>query len=159
MNADAFRYLYDYHFSENRKLLAYAAQLSIAQLTQPHPYSLGSVRDHLVHLMSVDDGWFGALRGAPPSAWLVAADFTDCDAIQAHWVGVEARMRGFLATLRDDQLTHLLADEDGDLPYWRVLLHVANHGTDHRAQALRLIHDHGIKTGPQDLVFYAYDHP
>jgi uncharacterized damage-inducible protein DinB len=42
---------------------------------------------------------------------------------------------------------------------WQVLLHVVNHGTDHRAQTLRLLNDLGIKTVSQDYIFYAYDHP
>ena len=32
-------------------------------------------------------------------------------------------------------------------------------GTDHRAQLLRLLTDLEVKTGPQDYIFYAYDHP
>jgi uncharacterized damage-inducible protein DinB len=40
-----------------------------------------------------------------------------------------------------------------------VLLQVANHGTDHRAQLLRLLNDLGVKTVSQDYIFYAYDHP
>jgi uncharacterized damage-inducible protein DinB len=42
---------------------------------------------------------------------------------------------------------------------WQVLLHVANHGTDHRAQLLRLLNDLGVRTVAQDDIFYAYDHP
>jgi len=34
-----------------------------------------------------------------------------------------------------------------------------NHGTDHRVQLLRLLNDLGAKTGPQDYIFYVYDHP
>lgn len=49
-------------------------------------------------------------------------------------------------------------DEDKDLIVWQVLLHVVNHGTDHRAQILRLLNDLGVKTGPQDYIFYVYDH-
>jgi len=37
-----------------------------------------------------------------------------------------------------------------------VLLHVANHGTDHRAQVLR---DMGVETTSQDYVFYSYERP
>jgi uncharacterized damage-inducible protein DinB len=40
-----------------------------------------------------------------------------------------------------------------------VLLHVVNHGTDHRAQALRLLNDLGVETTSQDYIFYVYDHP
>jgi uncharacterized damage-inducible protein DinB len=49
-------------------------------------------------------------------------------------------------------------EEDRDLIVWQVLLHVVNHGTDHRAQLLRLLHDLGVKTTSQDFIFYVYDH-
>jgi uncharacterized damage-inducible protein DinB len=35
-----------------------------------------------------------------------------------------------------------------------VLIHVVNHGTDHRAQMLRLIGDYGGQTFEQDIIFY-----
>jgi uncharacterized damage-inducible protein DinB len=49
-------------------------------------------------------------------------------------------------------------EEDKDLIVWQVLLHVVNHGTDHRAQLLRLLNDLGVKTTSQDYIFYVYDH-
>jgi uncharacterized damage-inducible protein DinB len=49
--------------------------------------------------------------------------------------------------------------EDKDLILWQVLLHVVNHGTDHRAQALRMLNDLGVKTVSQDYIFYVNDHP
>jgi uncharacterized damage-inducible protein DinB len=51
-----------------------------------------------------------------------------------------------------------LSGEDNVLMLWQVLLHVANHGTDHRAQILRLLNDLGLNTGPQDYIFYIFDH-
>ena len=49
-------------------------------------------------------------------------------------------MRDYLAELRDEMLFDKpLEGEDKDLILWQVLLHVANHGTDHRAQLLRLL--------------------
>ena len=69
-------------------------------------------------------------------------------------------MRAYLAKLRDDMLSEKpFADgEDKDLILWQVLLHVANHGTDHRAQLLRLLNDLGVKTTSQDYIFYVYAH-
>ena len=56
MNANAFRHFYDYHFAENRKIWdRYVTQLSHEQFTQQADYSHGSVRDQIVHLMSVDE--------------------------------------------------------------------------------------------------------
>jgi hypothetical protein len=36
-------------------------------------------------------------------------------------------------------------------------LQVANHGTDHHTQLLRLLNDLGVKTTSQDYIFYVYD--
>lgn len=161
MNADAFRHFYEYHFAQNRKISdAHITPLSPEQFTQDVKYSHGSVRDQVVHLMSVDDMWFSQLRGADFPEPL-PVDIVERGLIRAHWDDVERRMRDYLATLRDDMLLDrpFAEGEDKDLILWQVLLHVANHGTDHRAQLLRLLNDLGVKTEYQDYVFYAYGHP
>jgi uncharacterized damage-inducible protein DinB len=159
MNANAFRHFYGYHFAENRKMWdSYITQLSHEQFTQHVDYSRGSVRDQIVHLISADDTWFSGLRGAAIPEPLNPADFPDRESIRAHWDNVEQNMRNYLAGLRDDMLFDKPLDgEDKDLILWQVLLHVANHGTDHRAQLLRLLNDLGVKTTSQDYIFYVYD--
>ncbi len=162
MNADAFRYFYNYHFSENRKIWdTYITSLSHEQFTQDVGYSHGSVRNQLVHIMSTDDAWFSGLRGAEFPEPFGPADVDDREIIRAHWDEVEQNMRDYLGKLQDDMLFQkpFAEGEDKDLMLWQVLIHVANHGTDHRAQLLRLLNDLGVKTGPQDYIFYVYDHP
>jgi uncharacterized damage-inducible protein DinB len=162
MNANAFRHFYDYHFAENRKIWdTYVTSLSDEQFTQNAAYSLGSVRDQIVHLMSVDESWFSELRSVEPSDPLPPANSDDREIIRAHWDSVEQTMRDYLAELRDDMLFDKPIEEpeeDQDLIVWQVLLHVVNHGTDHRAQILRLLNDLGVKTTSQDYIFYVYDH-
>jgi uncharacterized damage-inducible protein DinB len=161
MNANAFRYFYDYHFAENRKIWdSYITSLSHEQFTQNMGYSYGSVRDQLVHLMNVDEGWFSELRGVEiPEAGPGAYD--DRESIRAHWDSVEKNMREYLTKLRDELLFEkpiVEPEEDKDLIVWQVLLHVINHGTDHRAQLLRFLNDMGVNTKSQDFIFYVYDH-
>jgi uncharacterized damage-inducible protein DinB len=160
MNANAFRHFYDYHFAENRKVWdSYVAPLPDAQFTQAVNYSHGSVRDQIVHLISVDDTWFSGLRGVAIPEPLTAADFPERASVRARWDAVEKNMRDYLAALRDEQLfDRPLEGEDKDLIVWQVLLHVVNHGTDHRAQLLRLLNDLGVKTTSQDYIFYVYEH-
>jgi uncharacterized damage-inducible protein DinB len=162
MDADAFRHFFDYHFSENRNLWdSYVTPLSDEQFDQAGSYSHGSIRNQVVHLMSVDEAWFSGLRGVEPPDEPDPAAPPDRRSIRAHWDIVEQQMRDYLAALRDDMLSEKpFADgEDKDLILWQVLLHVVNHGTDHRAQLLRLLNDMGIKTVSQDYIFYVYDHP
>ena len=161
MNADAFRHFYDYHFIQNRKIWdSYVTPLSHDQFRQPVNYSHGSVRDQIVHLMSVDEAWFSELQGVEPSEPFPPANFDDRPAIRAQWDSVEQSMRAYLAGLQDDMLFDKPIEEpeeDKDLILWQVLLHVVNHGTDHRAQLLRLLNDLGVKTEFQDYIFYVYE--
>ena len=161
MNADAFRHFFNYHFAENRALWdGYILTLTDEQFTQYINYSHGSVKNQLVHLMSVDDTWFRGLQGKEIPEPLNPADFPDRESIRKHWDQVEAAMRTYLAGLGDEALFDKpLEGEDKDLVAWQVLLQVVNHGTDHRAQLLRLLHDMGVRTTSQDYIFYVYDNP
>jgi uncharacterized damage-inducible protein DinB len=162
VNAEAFRHFFGYHFAQNRRLWAHVGVLTDEQFTRPVAYSHGSVRDQLLHLIWADDVWFSQLQGTEPPTPADPASFGDRVTIRAHWDGVERRMRDHLATLEDGMLfgkpfpDH---PEDKELVLWQVLLHVGNHGTDHRAQILRLLNDMGVETTSQDYVFYAYGHP
>ena len=160
MNANAFRHFYDYHFAENRKLWdRYVTSLSHEQFTKPVGYYHGSVRDQIVHIMSTDDVWFSGLRGVELPEPFPPANVDDRNIIRAHWDNVEQDMRDYLAKLQDDMLSEkpFAEGEDKDLLLWQVLLHVANHGTDHRAQLLRVLNDLGVKTVYQDYIFYVYE--
>ena len=162
MNADAFRHLYNYHFAENRKIWEACTQLSPEQFKQHADYSHGSVRDQIVHLMECDDTWFSELQGIEPFEPLPPSRVDDREILRAHWDRLEQKMRDYLAKLQDEMLfaTPILEpEEDKDLIVWQVLLHVVNHGTDHRAQLLRLLNDLGLQTSYQDYIFYVYGHP
>jgi uncharacterized damage-inducible protein DinB len=161
MNANAFRQFYDYHFTENRKIWdSYIMPLSHEQFTQDVRYSHGSVRDQIVHLISADDYWFSGLRGVERPDSLNPASFNNRESIRTHWDSIEQNMRNYLEKLRDDMLFEkpFTDGEDPDLELWQALLHVANHGTDHRAQILRLLNDLGVETTSQDYIFYIYNH-
>lgn len=162
MNSEAIRHFYNYHFAENRHLWEkYVMSLSDEQFTQEFNYSLGSVRNQVVHLMSVDDTWFKGLQGLEIPEPLNPAEWPNRPAIREQWDKVEEMIRGYLATLQDETLFSkpFPEGEDEHLILWQVLLHVVNHGTDHRAQLLRLLHDLGVKTTSQDYIFYVYNNP
>jgi uncharacterized damage-inducible protein DinB len=160
MNADAIRHLYNYHFAENRTLWSYIDQLTPEQFTQGSAYSHGSVRNQVTHLIQVDKAWFHALQGMAYPEKYSSSDPDDRPAIRALWDQVETDMRAYLAALTDEMLAEKPIEdpeEDQNLIAWQVLLHVINHGTDHRAQTLRLMNDLGVDTVSQDYIFYVYE--
>ncbi|MBK8127998.1 MAG: DinB family protein [bacterium] len=138
----------------------YVSTLSYDLFTQGADYSHGSIRNQILHLMDVDDAWFSELRGVEPSEPQPPTATDDREIIRARWDSIEQHIRTYLAELQDEMLFDkpiVEPEEDKDLVVWQVLLHVANHGTDHRAQLLRLLNDLGVKTESQDYMFYVYD--
>jgi uncharacterized damage-inducible protein DinB len=163
MDMRAFRQFYDYHFAENQKILtAYLPQLTEDQFNQDCHYSHGSVHHQIFHLLNVDDAWFSGLRDEPYPDQLSPQDFASPHALRSYAQQVEQKMRDYLESLTDEKLLEKPLpnnDEDKDLLLWQVLLHVVNHGTDHRAQILRQLNEFGVQTGPQDYIFYVYQNP
>lgn len=162
MDANAFRHFFNYHFAINRYIWdEYIVPLPAEKFTQGSGYSHGSVRGQVVHLMTVDEAWFSGLREVNFPEEFPSAETDDRPAIRARWDIVEQEMRAYLASLRDDMLDKkpFPEGEDENLILWQVLLHVVNHGTDHRAQLLRLLNDLGVQTTSQDYIFYVYEQP
>ncbi len=60
------------------------------------------------------------------------------------------------ASKGQNHLKPFTGGDDPDLILWQALLHVANHGTEHRTQILRALNDLGVKTAPQDYIFCVY---
>jgi uncharacterized damage-inducible protein DinB len=157
MNADAFRHLYDYHFAINRRIWERCiVPLTNEQFTRKVEYSVGSVRNQVVHLLNVDDRWFSGLHGVPIPGFLNPVYFHRREVIRQKWDMVEDSMRAYLADLRDEMLDSqpFMPIDNDPIRLWQVLLHVVNHGTDHRAQLLALLHGLGVKTFAQDYALF-----
>ncbi len=163
MNAEGYRELFDYHYKTYARIWESIDTLDEAQFKEKVAYSVGSLRDHMVHQMDVDRGWASVIRDEERPKGLNPVHFGTRAAVKEHWDRSEAEVRERLADLTDELLA---ADKHFDLPpawggsqdtpLWMVLTHVLNHGTDHRAQVLRLLHDQGAPTFAQDLIFHAW---
>jgi uncharacterized damage-inducible protein DinB len=156
MNADGCRLLYEYHFAANHKIWDTCIfPLSDEQYTADDAYSHGSVRNQLVHLMSVEARWFAGLRGVAVPDHANPSDYLDRATLRAAWDTVEAHMRVYLAAVTDADLAQPYPGAEV-LQKWEVLFHVLNHATDHRAQLLALLDRMGAATFPQDYALYRF---
>jgi uncharacterized damage-inducible protein DinB len=137
------------------------SQLSDAQFVEEIDYSTGSIRNIVVHMMSASRNWMSRLQGTEMPARLVFEDFDTLSKTRAKWDEVQRECLDYVHSLNEDQLDETIHWE---LPArglqlsnlrWEILLHVANHGTDHRAQILAILHHHfHVKTVEQDLIIY-----
>ena len=163
MNADAIRMLFDYHFALNRRVWDEGvSRLDAQQFTQDVGYSLGSIRNQVVHVASVDQRWFARLRGASLPDRLDPAAFPDRASVRSMWDAVEADLGVYLRALSDAAATApvtfvAVEGRSRTTPAWHILVHVVNHGTDHRAQILSMLHGLGAPTLEQDLMLWLRD--
>jgi uncharacterized damage-inducible protein DinB len=157
MHANDIRILYDYHFAINRKVWEAAiVPLSEEKFLQPLGYSVGSIRNQMVHLMDIEEGWFGGLRSGVPGrgAFKNPQDWATREQIRAHWDTVEADMKVYLQHLTDEVCNQPFEQKSESIKNWQVMMHVLNHATDHRGQILAMLHSLGAQTFAQDMIFH-----
>lgn len=134
-------------------------QLSDEEYMQPMDFSHGSVHNQVVHMMDVDGRWFRGLIAQPVYERFNPADYPNREAVRARWDEIEGTMLDYLQDLTDARLNEVVSYDSVrfglvDLIPWQVLLHVINHGTDHRAQLMATLHRLGAPTFDQDLWFF-----
>jgi len=162
MNADSIRQLYEYTFALNDRVWACIDRLSDDQFVQELDYSLGSIRNQVVHWLNVDERWFARLRNAPLPAIIDGQDFPTKATVKTRWDAVRQDLQSYLASLDDATLAKPIVYDTrrrGQMTSdaWQILIHVMNHATDHRAQILAGLHGLGAPTLEQDLMLYLWE--
>ena len=164
MDSTTLKTMFDYHYGMFEGVWACAEQLTSAQFVADNGYSLGSARNHLVHCMNVDDRWMARLKETTLPPVLDETTFPDLASIRPEWEAVRARVLAYVTGLSQAELEASVSiaiagrySEPQRCRRWEALLHMVNHGTDHRAQILARLHDLGAPTLEQDLMLYLWD--
>jgi len=153
--------LFDYNYALYDRVWESALQLSQEQFQQDDPYAHGSyahgsLRNQLLHVAVVDTRWIRGLQGDPEARHFDVdpAAYAMQKTLHAFFQEAASAAKKYVAAL--DETTLNAAMPGMNEPRWQILLHIANHGTDHRAQILRTLHDLGAPTFPQDLIMHLW---
>lgn len=163
MDAEMIRTFWEYSFWQSRRVWELAAPLTDAQFTRDMGYSWGSVRSIFTHMMDAEQIWLDRIHGVSPEAMPDTNRFATRGELRAAWDTLESEWRAYLATLTNEMLRQPVIYRrynggEQQQPLWGLLLHVCNHGTDHRAQVLFLLAQLGVPTQEQDFLFYMRQH-
>ena len=109
---------------------------------------LGSI---LVHHLGAHQRWRLGLAGSDESPAPERGPLPSPDQLAAAWATEWDALEAWLPTLTDDWLAEL---GDG-VPFWQMLAHVVNHGTQHRSEAATLLTAAGRSPGDLDMIFFA----
>ena len=153
MKADDIRFLFAYDRWATRRVLAVLDGLDpeIWRLTAAvGDRGLGNI---LVHHLGASQRWRIGFetQGAGEEPEPEREPLPTIDELRDRWETEWAAVDAWLPTLTDGFVAHVLEG----VPIWQMLVHVVNHGTQHRAEAAALLTAEGRSPGQLDLVDYA----
>lgn len=152
--------LYRYNRWANSRVLDTAVTLGREEFVSTIPSSFPSLRDTLVHVLWAEWLWLQRWKGLSPRTMFVPGDYADAGAIRSRWTELQAEQAGFLRTLDEGALSRdvryvNLRGETWEYALWKQMLHVVNHSTYHRGQAVTMLRHLGRTPPATDLlVFY-----
>jgi len=151
MQTDEVRFLYAYD--------RWATERVLAQLDGLDPEvwgrtgvvgerGLGSI---LVHHLGASQRWRHGFQQTGESPSPEREPLPTVEELRRRWDDEWAAVDAWLATLTDGFVAYV---HEG-VPVWQMIVHVVNHGTQHRAEAAALLTAEGRSPGELDLIDYA----
>ena len=150
--------LFNYNYWARDCQLRACEALTNEQFLRNLGSSFASVRDTLVHMLDTEGVWLERWRGHPPRPSLSTQEFPSVSVVSERWAVVEQEIRGFLATLREEDLVQPLTyvSQKGDrfsYERWRPMIHLINHQSYHRGQVATMLRQ--LKVQPPGVDFLA----
>lgn len=145
---------FKYNLWANLRLLDTCAQLTDAQLDATMTGTFGSIRETLIHLLSSEEGYVGALTGKIPAPQLEdLATFPDFDELRRR-----AKVSGeeLISVAEHGELSRTLYLDGGTYEALAiiVLIQAIDHGIDHRSQIATLLSQQDIAAPDLDAWSY-----
>jgi len=160
MRIQDIQYLFEYNYWARDRILDQAAFLSPQQLIEPRTYSQGSLRNTLVHILSAEWVWrVRCQERISPASLLKFEDIPTLELLCQRWSQEEALMRNYLQGLTDLELDGVVkyqrtGGESQENILWQLLVHIVNHGTEHRSVVAEGLTAHGFSPGNLDIIHF-----
>jgi uncharacterized damage-inducible protein DinB len=133
------------------RILDAAAGIDEATWSKPNVVGERGLGGVLVHHLGAFQRWRHGLSGSDQQPRPEREPLIGLEELRARWNVEWEAMDSWLATLDDAALERI----DDGLPVWQGLLHLFNHGTQHRSEVAALLTDAGRSPGDLDLVDFA----
>ena len=155
--------LLGYSYWATEIILEVASHVSPAQFTSsviPNP-GRDSLRGILVHMLDTEISWRQIVQKQELTPDLLEQDFPDIPTLRNHWAVERENWFSFCQSLSTQALngTYTYQFDDGPVRtrrVWQTIVHVVNHGTQHRSEAAYLLTGYGYSPGDLDFNYYLH---
>jgi uncharacterized damage-inducible protein DinB len=160
MNKQDIQLLYRYNNWANTRILNAAEGLTDEQFSAPASFPHGGVRGTLVHAMFAEWIWRNRWEGVSPTFRIKEEEFPTLASLRIRWVEEEAKLLAFIESVSDERLYSVFdykttrGDPMSEPALWPVMVHVVNHGTQHRAEAAALLTNFDHSPGDIDMIVF-----
>jgi uncharacterized damage-inducible protein DinB len=142
----------DYHIAITGRVWDSIDHISEAQFVSDDDYSRGSIQNLMVHLANTDLNWMTRLKKLPDARSQMKSyeEYPDRASARTYWDSVAGDVGDYVSQLTEQHLSAKPVDISG--PRWEVLLHLVNHGTNHRSTVLQKLNELGAPAFDQDFI-------
>jgi uncharacterized damage-inducible protein DinB len=146
------RYLFGYDRWASLRVLDATIGIDAGTWAEPNAVGDRGLGGILVHALGAHQRWRTGLSGAAgPRPRPEDEPLPSVEGLRAAWEAEWVALDAWLDRLDDAAM----AATDEGIPYWEMLAHVVNHGTQHRSEAAALLTTAGRSPGDLDMIFYA----
>jgi uncharacterized damage-inducible protein DinB len=151
--------LFGYNSWANSRILQAATKVSQGQFAAPAAFPHGGLQGTLTHTFFAEWIWRKRWQGESPATWMTPEEFPTLKSIQTRWLQEEKELMEFVKSVEDDKLNDVFSfkttrGETRQNILWQTMLHVINHGTQHRSEAAALLTEMGNSPGDIDLILF-----
>src|SRR6266508_6622313 len=156
MNKQQILTLFQYNAWSNAKILDAASNITQEQFLASVPFPHGSLQRTLVHALFSEWVWRRRWEGIPQNPGWKPDDFPTFESLRRRWADEETRRMNFVGNMTDDQLYNKFkyVSTEGyphERVIWESMLHLVNHGTQHKTEAGAILTGLGRSPGDIDL--------
>jgi uncharacterized damage-inducible protein DinB len=150
---------YQYNAWANARILDATAQVAPEQFLAPASYSHGGLRGTLTHILFAEWIWRNRWEGISPTEGFTLEDFSNFEALHSRWKMEEKALMSFVENVDEQKLEGVVhysrtGGEPRENILWHLMLHLVNHGTQHRSEAAIMLTDLGHSPGDIDFIKY-----
>lgn len=155
MHADDVRWLFAYDRWATTRVLSALDGVDVDVWERPNAVGDRGLGGILVHHLGASQRWRIGLesRGADEGPSPETEPLPTIDELREQWKAEWNAVDTWLSKLSDEFVAFVF---DG-VPVWQVLVHVVNHGTQHRAEAGVILTAADHSPGELDMINYAED--